>query len=262
MSKKEISILGCGWLGFPLAQSLIDKGFSVKGTTTSSHKLDVFSDIGIKPFLIDIENPTTAILNFLNADVLVIAVTPKSIAAYLNLIEGLENSKVKQVIFISSTSVYGNHETEITEEFPVKDTLLSQAENLFKNNPSYKTTIIRFAGLIGYSRKPSNFFKNGRKIENPYGVVNMIHRDDCINIIEKIISLNIYNETFNACADTHPTRRDFYTHAFLCSRQNEPEFIDNGSIEIKQISNHKLKRILDYKFQYPDLLRLDCMPFD
>ena len=62
-----------------------------------------------------------------------------------------------------------------------------EIEKLFQCNSNFKTTLIRFAGLLGYNRKPGNFFKNGKSIPNPEGVVNMIHQDDCVLIISKII---------------------------------------------------------------------------
>ena len=46
--KTTVGIMGCGWLGLPLAQSLIEKGFNVKGTTTSFEKLSVLTNIGIE----------------------------------------------------------------------------------------------------------------------------------------------------------------------------------------------------------------------
>ena len=56
----KISILGCGWLGFPLAKALLSKGFSVKGSTTSIEKLAVLENVGIVPFLIALsENEIT-----------------------------------------------------------------------------------------------------------------------------------------------------------------------------------------------------------
>lgn len=259
--KQKISILGCGWLGFPLAKYLVKDGFKVNGSTTSDDKLNEFIKNGIKPFLIDVENLSDSITEFLNADILILAVTPKSLSAYKNLILAIEQSTIQKVVFISSTSVYGNHPTEISEEFPIKDTTLSQAEDLFRKNKTFVTTIIRFAGLMGYHRNPNNFFKNGKKIDNPNGVVNMIHQDDCIRIIEKIIYQNIWDETLNACADSHPTRKDFYIHAYECFGLHAPEFT-NTFTEIKQISNQKLKQVLGYEFLHPDLLRLNEMPFD
>ena len=50
----KISILGCGWLGLPLAKALLKKKFHVNGSTTTVEKLDVLKDEGINPFLIDI----------------------------------------------------------------------------------------------------------------------------------------------------------------------------------------------------------------
>jgi len=34
----QISILGCGWLGLPLAKAILENEFSVKGSTTSREK--------------------------------------------------------------------------------------------------------------------------------------------------------------------------------------------------------------------------------
>ena len=44
----KIGILGCGWLGFPLAEILIKKGFDVKGTSTSLEKVEQLNKIGVK----------------------------------------------------------------------------------------------------------------------------------------------------------------------------------------------------------------------
>jgi 3-hydroxyisobutyrate dehydrogenase-like beta-hydroxyacid dehydrogenase len=48
----KISILGCGWLGFPLAKKLIEIGFEVKGSTTSENKLALLKSNNIEPFLL------------------------------------------------------------------------------------------------------------------------------------------------------------------------------------------------------------------
>ena len=48
----KISILGCGWLGLPLAKALIGNGFSVKGSTTSYEKISGLEQGGITTFLI------------------------------------------------------------------------------------------------------------------------------------------------------------------------------------------------------------------
>jgi nucleoside-diphosphate-sugar epimerase len=256
LKQHQISIFGCGWLGEPLAISLLKKGFLIKGSTTSEAKLQSLTLKGIETYLLSLENSTFAFTPFLSSTVLVVNIPSKNIEGFKKFITYVENSPIKKVIFISSTSVYANSETPITENTPVKDCALVEIENLFRLNTHFKTTIIRFAGLIGYNRKPGNFFKNGKTIPNPEGVVNMIHQDDCIAIIEQIIFQNCWGEIFNACADTHPKRRDFYTKAFSAIGLNNPVFNENDKLQLKKISNQKLKDTLNYTFKFPDIMQL------
>lgn len=44
LEMQKISVLGCGWLGLPLSKKLIESGFVVKGSTTSSEKLSQLED--------------------------------------------------------------------------------------------------------------------------------------------------------------------------------------------------------------------------
>jgi UDP-N-acetyl-D-mannosaminuronate dehydrogenase len=80
MSQLKIAIIGCGWLGLPLAKKLIKENFIVKGSTTSKEKISVLKTEKIEPFLIDLnKNLDKEILNsFLkNVDVLIINIPPK-----------------------------------------------------------------------------------------------------------------------------------------------------------------------------------------
>ncbi|MDD3722510.1 MAG: NAD-dependent epimerase/dehydratase family protein [Lutibacter sp.] len=255
--KRKISILGCGWLGKPLALSLIAQGYQIKGSTTSESKLVEFQEKGINPFLISLDYLTHNILTFLASEILIVALPSKDIEGFRNLISHIEKSPVKKVIFISSTSVYGNSNEIVTEESETLPSALASIEMLFKNSTLFETTIIRFAGLFGYNRKPGNFFKDGRKIPNPDGFVNMIHQDDCIQLIEKIIEKNVWNQIFNGCADTHPTRREFYIKCTSDIGLKSPDFEEDTEIKQKIISNKKSKELLGIEYKYDDLLRLD-----
>lgn len=255
--KEKISILGCGWLGKPLALRLIKLGYKIKGSTTSEEKLSEFQEVGITPFLISIDALARNIAAFLASEILIVALPSKDIEGFKNVIYHVEKSAVKKVIFISSTSVYGNSEEVVTEASETLSSALTTIENLFKNSTHFETTIIRFSGLFGYNRKPGNFFKDGRKIPNPEGFVNMIHKDDCIQLIEKVIEKNAWNQIFNGCADTHPTRKEFYTKCTLAIGLKFPEFEEVGQLQQKIISNKKSKEYLDFKYKYGDLLTLN-----
>ncbi len=130
---------------------------------------------------------------------------------------------------------------------------LYQIENLFFNNTNFQATIIRFAGLFGYSRHPGRFFGE-RPIPQPDAPVNLIHRDDCINIIDRIIEQGKWSEVFNACADTHPSKREFYSHARKMMGLPEPAMGGPGQPAFKMINNEKVKHALDYAFIHEDLM--------
>lgn len=252
--KKTYSILGCGWLGLPLAKSFIASGIEVKGSTTSEEKKDLLQQENIKPYLINI-NDKGIFQDFLDTDVLLIMITSKQFEAYENLVNEIEKSRVKKVIFISSTSVYPRNNKDYTEEDDTIDSLLSNVENLFKDNLHFKTTIIRFAGLFGGKRQPGNWFKD-KKIPQPNGFVNMIHREDCMAIISQIIKDAIFGETFNACVNHHPTRKDFYINAKQSLGKPTPVFDDSQPLQYKTINPTKLIKRLNYEFLHPDLLAI------
>ncbi|ARV14769.1 NAD(P)H-binding protein [Polaribacter sp. SA4-12] len=252
---KRVSVLGCGWLGKPLAISLLNEGYSVKGSTTREEKLETLEMNNIEPYIVDISD-FEEFDGFLNSDILIIAITSKDVDGFENLISQIENSDVRKVIFISSTSVYGRLNKVMTEEDAVLKTPLTEIEELFRQNNFFETTIIRFAGLFGDDRQPSSWFKNGRKIPQPKGFVNMIHKDDCIEIIHTIIDQNCWDQTFNACSNHHPTRREFYTIAKLSNDFELPEFENNEVYEWKIISSKKLQDVLDYTFIHDDLLKI------
>lgn len=252
---KKVSILGCGWLGKPLAISLLNDGFSVKGSTTSELKLSVLDALGIDSYLVNIEE-YEEFDTFLTSDILIIAITSKDVEAYERLIHQIQDAQIQKVIFISSTSVYPNTNAVVTEENETVEKPLVEIENLFRKNQHFETTILRFAGLYGPDRHPGNWFRGGRKIPQPNGFVNMIHQEDCIEIIHEIINQNCWDTTLNACSNHHPTRKEFYTNAKQSLGFDIPEFEETAELKYKVISSQKLQDTLGYQFIHDDLLSL------
>ena len=256
---KTISILGSGWLGLPLAQHFILKGCHVKASTTSKSRLSELRYINAEPFIIDIDQLTGNIFDFLQADILIINIPSKNIDGFLKLAEEVEHSTIGNIVFISSTSVYKNSNKTISESDGQENELnpLISIENTFKNNNHIKTTIVRFGGLIGYNRNPGNFFKKSTLISNPDSFVNLIHQDDCIEIISQIVKQEAWGKTFNCCADTHPTKREFYTQVIKSVGGTVPQFCQSETKSYKIISNQKVKAFLNYEFLHPDLLKIN-----
>lgn len=263
----KISILGCGWLGFPLAKKLLEDGFSVNGSTTSIEKISVLEKEGINSFLISVsEDGIDGNMHLFleNSDVLIIDIPPKLrssnsenfVQKIKNLMPFIEKSSVEKVLFISSTSVYSDDLSlsEITENTtPQPDSesgkQLLETENILQSNPNFKTTIVRFGGLFGEDRNPIKYLAGRKNVENPDAPINLIHQKDCIGIIEKIIETQNWNEIFNAVAPFHPTRKEHYTEKAVEQNLEIPEFDYSKASVGKSIDSSKTARILKYNFQ-------------
>jgi nucleoside-diphosphate-sugar epimerase len=265
----KISILGCGWLGLPLAKALLKKDYLVNGSTTSTEKLAILENVRIEPFLIALsENKTTGNLtDFLkNTKILIIDVPPKLrgsetenfVSKIRNVIPFIEKSSVENVLFISSTSVYNDDDAFVTEEtIPKPDTdsgkQLLETEQLLQSNSNFKTTVLRFGGLIGEDRHPIKFLAGRENLDNPDAPINLIHQEDCIGIILKIIALNAWNQTFNAVTPYHPSREIYYTQKAMALNLALPKFNHENNFGEKIILSDTLENVLNYTFTKPKL---------
>lgn len=257
-----VSILGCGWYGLPLAKTLVANGIKVNGSTTSAGKLETLSEAGIKPFLIDLSVDDAADdSEFFTCDVLVIAIPPKSRSAegekYVpklqRVINSINQNQVQKVIFISSTGVYADLNMEVNElTDPQPDSIsgkiLYEAEELFRQQIKFKTTIIRFGGLIGPGREPGRFFAGKKDIPNGLAPINLIELSDCIGITEAILNKNAFGYTINACSPHHPLKFEFYTRAAEKAGLVKPEFASELK-EWKIINSINVDRVLGYQYK-------------
>jgi len=271
---KQISILGCGWLGLPLAKALVENGFTINGSTTSQEKVSMIEKSGIQPFLISVESKHVSgnIELFLEGStILIIDIPPKLrgnsnedfVGKIKKLIPFIEKSSIEKLLFISSTSVYSDVNSLVTEEtIPNPETesgkQLLETEQLLQSNSNFKTTVLRFGGLIGEDRHPIRFLSGRKNLENPEAPINLIHQKDCIGIIMAILrpaqnDKLVWGDTFNAVAPFHPSRKDYYTQKAIDLNLALPEF-NNEKLSLgKTILNFKINTVLNYTFTEPNL---------
>ncbi len=251
---KTIAIFGCGWLGLPLGASLVRNGYSVIGTTTRENRYSILKEVGITPCTYHLGDSIID-SKLYNADAAIVCIPSKDVDAFRFLVESISKSNIKHLIFVSSTSVYHSVNCVVTEESILNNSPLIEIEALFTQSKSFQSTILRFSGLMGPNRHPGRFFID-KPIPNPEGVVNFIHLQDCIGIIQAILNLEAWNEVFHAAADTHPNREHFYKEAKALLDLPSPKFIHSNDINSgKIISNQKLKTALNYVFLHPDLIQ-------
>ena len=263
--KKTIAIAGLGWLGKPLLQHLKMLGYSVKGSVTTSQSAAKLQQLDIDAYTVIISETGTqgAPQGFLkNADTLVIMIPPglrrNTGADYVlkisHFLTEIRESKVPQVIFISSTSVYGDNQQLVTEKDIPKPTTeagrqLFQVEQLFFNSPEFKTTIVRFGGLVGGSRQPVKYLSGRKDLSSANDPVNLIHRDDCISIITEIIKQEAYGHIINGVHPSHPTKEDYYKAKAEELQLEPPHFSSPVEEAGKQVDSENLSAILNYTFK-------------
>jgi len=262
----KISILGCGWLGLPLAKSLLAKNYELKTSTTSPEKIEKLKNFGLNPFLISVSNLDIEgnIFGFLeDSEILIIDIPPKIGSGEKEdftdkikiLIPEIEKSSVQKVLFVSATSVYDDDENFriITEETPANPETesgkqLLESEKMLLENTNFKTTSLRFGGLFGEERHPINYLSGRNGIANPDAPINLIGLDDCIGIIEKIIEKNTWNEVFNGVNPEHPSRKEYYNGKALSLGLPLVGF-DESKISVgKIIDSGKIVGVLEHKF--------------
>jgi nucleoside-diphosphate-sugar epimerase len=274
----RVLVVGCGYIGFPLAEKLVRCGHEVSGLRRSG--AEQFQAAGIKPLIADITQ--FASLKNLPSDfdwVVNCAASGGGGAddyrkIYLegnrNLISWFADSPVQKFVYTSSTSVYAQNDGSIvTENSPAEPDsetakILVEAENILiaaaKNN--FPSVILRVAGIYGPERGYAfkQFLRGEAKIENDGSrFLNMIHRDDVIGAIIAALENGKAGEIYNA-ADCEPVSQlKFFD--WLAAELKKPlppkvhtdeNFARKRGVTNKQVSNQKLVSELNYKFQFPN----------
>ncbi|WKV10460.1 NAD(P)-binding domain-containing protein [Marivirga harenae] len=260
----SVSILGCGWLGFPLAEKLVNEGYKVKGSSTTSSKIKDLQKARIEAY--QIELPKSKIdSNFFASDFLIVNIPPqtskKGVDHHRESLEAIVNQipQKQKIIYVSSTSVYPKVDHSIDEDHDLdlqsdRSKALIQAEELLIEHFRERLTIIRFGGLLGYDRIPGKYFSN-KKLEQHQQKVNYIHQDDAIGLILAVLSTNKWGYVINGVAPKHPTKKEVFNQNSKDFNFPPPVFGNEQQVLTNRIiKSIKIEHILDYSFIYPDPL--------
>ena len=156
-----------------------------------------------------------------------------------------------RLILLGSTSAYGpDPETVVDEGTPPRLTLPRVKSEEFLRS-QYGAIILRLAGLYGPGRHVLDWMRKG-KVKNTNRYVNLIHIRDvagvCLTGLEKAKKGEVY-----IVSDGIPRRwSDIFRIASKRWGVNLPppsKAKDSG----KQLSNHKIRVELKYRFCFPDL---------
>lgn len=258
-----ITIIGCGWFGFPLATQLVKQGFKVKASKRDPDDLAQLQQAGIEAYQLDLAHiiADAKHSSLFDADAIVINIPPglrRGDTDYLAYLTQLKNfigeRQYQKVIFISTTGVYPSLDQTVTEQdaavFNDSSDILLQAEAIF--SAMQNSCIVRFSGLVGPKRHPGRFFAGKTDVSGANVAVNLVHLDDCIAAVSLILSRKDTSAIYNLTANEHPTRGEFYVaatkHLGLIApqfnQQEQPSKIIDG-----QLISHQLG--FEYAFSSP-----------
>ena len=153
-----------------------------------------------------------------------------------------------QVIYCNTTSIYGLGE-ELQEEQANLKSPFYQFEQVFSDNPC---TVLRLAGLVDHDRTIVSSLVMKNIAIDPREPVNLIHRDDVINVIDQVIEEEKWDEIYNVCAPEHPAKEAVYGHWAMLLGYDELRFTEKETPLVKTISSSKLLNEMGYTFIYPD----------
>ncbi|MFA6946563.1 MAG: SDR family NAD(P)-dependent oxidoreductase [Pedobacter sp.] len=267
-NKKIINLLGCGWLGFPLAMDLISHGFKIKASTTSPDKIPLLQAAGVDPFLVQFDRnlPDPDLSSLLNADILIVSVPPgrKNMDGPENyrrmgdiLAAQLAKSRVSKLILISSSSVYSDSNSILTESSEISPKtpsgrVIAEVEKCLASLP-LKLVILRLTGLFGPGRSPGRFFAGKTNIPNGLAPVNMIHLEEVIRLINTLIDTDTAEGVYNGCTPSHPSKEEFYTLAAKLEQLPAPEFISE-KLNWKIVESERVEKELGFSYKFPNLM--------
>ena len=234
---KAVTIAGLGWLGLPLADLFIHKGYSVAGTTTRAEKRDKIANTSLSVALFDLYQSQTCTLpnDYFNNSTLILNIPPGrqnfNPTVYSNkmcaLIDHAMAQGLKQLVFISTTSVFGITTGIITNNTPVAPNTASALahveieSHIFKHYKD-RACIVRPSGLIGPNpqlvkseeitfRHPVFSLSKKEALDSGENPVNLIHQADLLKAIAVIVDEALCGKTYNLSAIEHPNRREYYT---------------------------------------------------
>lgn len=276
----KVLIAGCGYVGTALGAELAVKGHEVFGLRRSVDKDDELVCSGIKPIHADIRNPSQLKTLPRDFDWVVNTCAPSTSDAahykevYLEgtrqLVTWLKDCPIRKYVYTSSTGVYGQDDASLikedssTQSNSPTGTILVDTEqvilNAFKES-MFPGVVLRVAGIYGPDRGYwfRQYLQNKAVMESKGDrYVNMIHRDDLVQIIIRALQSGRPGEVYNAVDDEPVTQLHMFH--WLAETLGKPMPPCQTKAEAagrqltatnKRISNRKLKMELGYAFKYP-----------
>lgn len=276
--KRDVLVVGCGYLGWRAAQAWQAAGCPVHATTRSPHRAAQLAASGLMPHVVDVTQPSS--LRSLPAVGTVLWAVGWDRASGLPIAEvyvrGLESAlaalptSVERVIYISSTGVYGDAHGELLDETakcaPNREggrACLAAEQALAAATPwGARAIVLRLAGIYGPGRLPNRAPLAAGEVLPLSGEshLNLIHVHDAVRVVLAAAGATRAPRTFNVSDGSPCTRAEYYGELSRLLGLPAPRFAPAASAtgeprrgsSDKRIDSSRVWRELGLAPTYPD----------
>lgn len=256
-------IFGCGYIGMALMQFWSGQmEQTVIGTTTCQEKQEKLQAQGFEATVADSSNPLDVAKVVEMADTLVVCIAAKTRGSYQqaylttakNIYDQLKKgAHLKRLIYLSSTSVYGEQNgkqvTETSELNPQSENsqILIETEDLYLTKIARlaRVSVLRLSGIYGPGRtygQRVQFLSKHEPLKGANNFINAVHQEDIVRAIEWVITHELTG-LYNVCCDKHLTKRELYNQ--VTKREGLPplnwDMSNPISADNKKVVSDKLK---------------------
>lgn len=270
----NITIIGCGYVGSAVAKYCQQKmTLLVTVTTTTPERIHELENIAQKVILVRGNEEETIHNLFKNQDCVLLSIAPGRGNSYEEtylqtantIVKALKNTLVKQLIYTSTCSVYGDQNGMLVDEETPTKPITTNGEILNKTeqtllsaaNANLRICILRLGGIYGPERELVKIYgRVAGQIRPGTGdePSNWIHLDDIVGAIELARTQNL-SGIYNVVDEENLLNRDVI--ARVCETHKLAPVTWDTSQPSKRnyyakISNQKLKDA-GYKFIHPHM---------
>lgn len=280
---EKIAIIGCGYAGTAISRYWYQQqGHSVTATTTRQERVKELEEEEVATQIVVMKGEDSQAVRSLvqNQDTIVLSLAPISdrqvdaevyrqtyIPTAKNLVAALkETPSVKQVIYLSSCSVYGNKKGGwVDENSPIDisseyNQVLSEVEHTLLDSATedLKVCILRLGGIYGPERELTKRFGRiaGKTIPGSGETfTSWIHLDDIIGALDFLCQGRL-GGIYNLVNDFNLTIRELSD--LVCDREGlDPIIWDDTKPSYRflnaRVSNEKIKAA-GYKLIHPETI--------
>ena len=223
-------IFGVGYIGSALLEYWKREGKRrLIATTTSVEKLQAFKQQADVVILARGDDKDTVRKALNSVEEIVISIAPSQRDSYkktyLDTAKTFctvltQTNSLKHLVYLSSTSVYGDRNGEwVTEETDLdlkseNSKTLCDTEALYLQQASTRLliTVLRLGEIYGPSRSHASRVKRlaGASLPgNGNAFCNWVHQEDVVRAIDWVLK-NQLSGVYNICSDDHPSKKELY----------------------------------------------------